>query len=203
MKRHYYTFIFLLFPSERRGRKVWQTPNKTTIFNPRYVHLEIFLAYDTPPPLFFSQVNMDRTMINRQRRQAKISTPIGLTDKIKATQPDVTAGLIPQNLQREVQVNLTSLDGYHKSGEWTKLCVRRSARFCSQNGWGACIGLLTSQLQSRHWGGRTVRFLWLTLKVVMQNDRDFLDIILLDTNLGMKRSVTSNWVIGSATWKAR
>jgi hypothetical protein len=46
----------------------------------------------------------------------KISAPIGFTDKIKATQTDVRAGLIPQNLQREAQVNLTNLGGCHKSG---------------------------------------------------------------------------------------
>ena len=132
MKHQHYSFIYLLFPSERRGRRACKTPNKAIIFNPRYVHLEIFLAYDTA--LLSSEVNMDRTMINRQRRLAKISTPIGYTDKIKATQLDVTAGLISQNLQRKAQVNLTSLDGYHKSGECTKSCVRRSVRFCSQNG---------------------------------------------------------------------
>jgi len=37
----------------------------------------------------------------------------------------------------------------------------------------------------------------------MQTDRDFLDVILLDTNLGMKRSVISSWVNGSARQKAR
>jgi len=37
----------------------------------------------------------------------------------------------------------------------------------------------------------------------MQNDRDFLDMILLDTNFGMKRSVISSWVNGSAAQKAR
>jgi len=42
MKHHYFTFIYLLFPSEGRGRKAWKTPNKTIIFNPRYVQLEIF-----------------------------------------------------------------------------------------------------------------------------------------------------------------
>jgi hypothetical protein len=63
----------------------------------------------------------------------KISAPIGFTDTIKATQPDVT-GLIPQKLQREAQINLTSLDGCHKSGERTRSCVRRSVCFCSQNG---------------------------------------------------------------------
>jgi len=35
------------------------------------------------------------------------------------------------------------------------------------------------QLQTCDWGRRTLRFVGLRLKVVMQNDRDFVDVILL------------------------
>jgi len=36
------------------------------------------------------------------------------------------------------------------------------------------------QLQSCDWGRRTVRYVRLALKVVRQNDGDFLEVILLD-----------------------
>jgi len=70
MKYDYYTFIFLPIPSEGWSRKAWKTSNKAIIFNPTYVQLEILLAYDTA--LLSSKVNMDRTMINRQRGLAKV-----------------------------------------------------------------------------------------------------------------------------------
>jgi hypothetical protein len=51
--------------------------------------------------------------------------------------------------------------------------------FCRQSDGGASIRLLTWQLQSRDSSKRSVRFVRLALKVAMQNDRDFVNIILL------------------------
>jgi hypothetical protein len=41
------------------------------------------------------------------------------------------------------------------------------------------VFLLTYELQSRDWGKKTVRFVGHALKFVMQNDRHFVDVILL------------------------
>jgi len=52
--------------------------------------------------------------------------------------------------------------------------VRRAACIPSRSSWSAiCL------LQSRDWSSRTARFVRLVLKVLMQNDGDFVDIILL------------------------
>ena len=44
---------------------------------------------------------------------------------------------------------------------------------------GASTGLLTQKLKSRDWGRIAVRLVRLAVKFVVQNDRDFLDVILL------------------------
>jgi hypothetical protein len=55
-----------------------------------------------------------------------------------------------------------------------------SVYFCSQSGGGASIRLLTYQLQSRNWGRRVA------LNIVIQNDGEFVDLILLWQNyIGM------------------
>jgi hypothetical protein len=53
------------------------------------------------------------------------------------------AALTPQSLRLQAQLMLASLGSCHKSGECAKSCARRSVCFCSQNGGGASIGLLT------------------------------------------------------------
>ena len=58
--------------------------------------------------------------------------------------------------------------------------ARRSVCLCTQSGGGASNRLLMQQLQSCDWGRRTVRYVRLALKVVRQNDGDFLEVILLD-----------------------
>jgi len=53
------------------------------------------------------------------------------------------AGVIPQSLQLQVQVMLSSLKGYHISGECADLWAARSVCCCYQNVGGVSIGLLT------------------------------------------------------------
>jgi hypothetical protein len=55
--------------------------------------------------------------------------------------------------------------------------ARRSVRVSTKSGAGGSIGLVTQQLQSHDWGRKTVRIVKLVLKVVMQNDGDFVDLI--------------------------
>ena len=61
--------------------------------------------------------------------------------------------LIPQSLQLQTQVMLTSLGWCYKTGEFAKWCVLGSLCFCSQSCGSASIGLLTWQLQSCDWVG--------------------------------------------------
>jgi len=62
------------------------------------------------------------------------------------------------------------------SGDCAKSCARSSC-FLNRSGRGVGIGLLTEQLLSRDWGGRSVRFVRLALKFVVQNDGDFVEVI--------------------------
>ena len=50
---------------------------------------------------------------------------------------------------------------------------------CGRSGRGASIRLLTLLVPSYYWSRRTVRFVKLALKVGMQNDGDFVDVMLL------------------------
>jgi len=57
--------------------------------------------------------------------------------------------------------------------------ARRSLCLCSWRGGGASVNLLTQKLQSCDWGREAVKFVRFTLKIAMQNDGDFVDVILL------------------------
>ena len=86
---------------------------------------------------------------------------------------------ISQSLQHQAKVTLASLGCYHKSGHCAKSCAHRSLRFCSHRAASASIRLLASWLQSCDWSRGISRFVKLTLKVVMQNDGNLVDVILL------------------------
>jgi len=87
------------------------------------------------------------------------------------------------------QTTLASLGWCHKSGECANLYARRSLCLCSWRGGGARDNLLTQQLQSCDWGKEAVRLVRFTLKVAMQNDGDFMDVILLY----LLYRYTNNW----------
>jgi len=58
-------------------------------------------------------------------------------------------------------------------------CETRSVCFCNQSAVCASIRLFTEHLQSCDWGSGIVSFVRLALNAVMQNDEDFVDVILL------------------------
>jgi len=58
------------------------------------------------------------------------------------------------------------------SEDWAKSCARSSC-FCNRSVREVSIVLLTEQLLPRDWGRRSVRFVRLALKFVVQNDGDF------------------------------
>jgi len=62
-----------------------------------------------------------------------------------------------------------------------KSCARRWGSFSCRNRGDVSIGLLTWQLQSWDWSSRAVRFVRHAPKVFMQNEGDFVDIILLNS----------------------
>jgi hypothetical protein len=111
------------------------------------------------------------------RRQSLRTSPH--SSNLNKTLKRCIPGLIPQSLQLQPQVTLASLGWGHRWGECAQSHARRSVCFCNQSGGGASIRLLTWQLQSCDWGRRTVRFVRLALRVVKQNDGDFVDVILL------------------------
>ena len=76
------------------------------------------------------------------------------------------AGLIPQSLQPQTPVTVTSVGWCHKSGECATSCART-------------MSLL---LQSRDLGRRAARFVRSALTVATQNDGDFVEVILLYTS---------------------
>jgi hypothetical protein len=90
----------------------------------------------------------------------------GVTSDKKKWIFKVTAEFISWSLQPQGQVKLANLGWRHKSGECAKPCARRSECFCSQSGVG-------------DWSKKTVRFVRFALKVTMQNDGDFVEVILL------------------------
>lgn len=91
----------------------------------------------------------------------------------------IITGLIPQSFQPLTQVKIAILSWYHNSGECAISCARMSVCFCSQSVGGASILLLTHHLQSCDWSRSAVRFVRLALNVFMQNDGDFVYVILL------------------------
>jgi hypothetical protein len=93
--------------------------------------------------------------------------------------PASIEGLISQNPQPQAQLTYANLDLRHLSGEWANSCAHRSMYFCSQRGGGVSKGL---QLQSCDWGRMAVRFVRLALKIIRKNNRDFVDIILLQSH---------------------
>jgi hypothetical protein len=60
-----------------------------------------------------------------------------------------------------------------------KSCVHISVCFCNQSGGGSGIRVSPQKLLSRDLARKTVRSVRLALKVVMQNDRDFVNVTLL------------------------
>ena len=64
-------------------------------------------------------------------------------------------------------------------GESAKTCAQRSACLYKRRGRGASFRPLALQLQSCDGGRRTISFVRLALKVVVQNDGEFMVVILL------------------------
>jgi hypothetical protein len=60
-----------------------------------------------------------------------------------------------------------------------KSWARRSVCLCMQSGGGAIIGLTMYRMQSCDCGRRTVRFMRLTLTVVVKNDEEFVNVMVL------------------------
>ena len=84
-----------------------------------------------------------------------------------------------------------------KSGDCAKTHGRMSACFCSQSSREISILLLTKYLQLCDLG-RAVRFVTLALKVIIQNDGDFVDVICY--RLPVSYSSRSIPLFSMATW---
>jgi len=78
-------------------------------------------------------------------------------------------------LQLQMHVTLASLGGCHQSRQCAKSCARGSACFSIYSGGGASIGLL----QPRDLSSGPTKRLKLAIRIVMQNDGVFVDVILL------------------------
>ena len=74
---------------------------------------------------------------------------------------------------------LASLGSCHNLGECAKSYARRSLCLCNWEDGGASVNLLTQQLQSCDLGKGAVNFVRFTMKISMQNDGDFVDVIVL------------------------
>jgi hypothetical protein len=85
----------------------------------------------------------------------------------------VIAGFIQPSLQLHAQVTSANLGWCHMWKESAKWCDRTSTYF-----WVRAVDVLTYQLQSRDWGRRTVRCVQPACKSNLQNDRNFVDVLL-------------------------
>jgi hypothetical protein len=99
------------------------------------------------------------------------------------------AWLIRQRLQLQAQVTFASLGRCHKSGKYAKSCARRSVRFWNHGAVDVPLfGCLRTSLQSRDWNRRSERFVRLALKVIKENDGNFVDVIVLYTGQTTKHN---------------